>query len=319
MRKQYDVFNGDADGICALHQLRLAEPRPAAELVTGVKRDVRLLKKLHGVRNAEITVLDISLDSNRDDLYSLLESCKIFYVDHHFPGEIPKSSNLEAHIDPSPDLCTALIVDRLLAGRFRGWAVAAAYGDNLHGVAVKAAQPLALTEEKLAQLREIGELLNYNGYGKTVDDLYFTPQNMYNAIKPFVDPFDFYDQSEQLDRLRKGFIEDMARAVDRAPFKQFLTGRVFRFPGEPWSRRVMGVFANQVARERQDLAHALIIDNPDGTFTVSIRAPLKNKTGADTLCRSFPTGGGRAAAAGINALPGHQLPDFLNSFEEAFK
>ena len=44
----YDVFNGDADGICALHQLRLAEPRPTAELVTGVKRDIRLLHGLPG-------------------------------------------------------------------------------------------------------------------------------------------------------------------------------------------------------------------------------------------------------------------------------
>ena len=32
--KFYDVFNGDADGLCALHQLRLAEPRDAV-LVTG--------------------------------------------------------------------------------------------------------------------------------------------------------------------------------------------------------------------------------------------------------------------------------------------
>ena len=39
----YDVFNGDADGICALIQLRLAEPRPDAVLVTGVKRDIQLL------------------------------------------------------------------------------------------------------------------------------------------------------------------------------------------------------------------------------------------------------------------------------------
>ena len=35
----YDVFNGDADGICALQQLRLREPREA-ELVTGMKRDM---------------------------------------------------------------------------------------------------------------------------------------------------------------------------------------------------------------------------------------------------------------------------------------
>jgi hypothetical protein len=34
-----DVFNGDADGICALHQLRLAAPMPAT-LVTGPKHDV---------------------------------------------------------------------------------------------------------------------------------------------------------------------------------------------------------------------------------------------------------------------------------------
>ena len=32
----YDIFNGDADGICALHQLRLQDPRPT-QLVTGAK------------------------------------------------------------------------------------------------------------------------------------------------------------------------------------------------------------------------------------------------------------------------------------------
>ncbi|MGL6056659.1 MAG: DHH family phosphoesterase, partial [Vibrio metschnikovii] len=41
----YDVFNGDADGIIALLQLRLAEPIES-QLVTGVKRDIQLLKKL---------------------------------------------------------------------------------------------------------------------------------------------------------------------------------------------------------------------------------------------------------------------------------
>lgn len=47
--KYYDIFNGDADGICALHQLRLAEPREAT-LVTGVKRDIRLLEQVAQVR-----------------------------------------------------------------------------------------------------------------------------------------------------------------------------------------------------------------------------------------------------------------------------
>jgi len=61
----YDIFNGDADGLCALQQLRLAEPR-AATLVTGVKRDIALLGQVSPKAGDELTVLDVSLDSNRD-------------------------------------------------------------------------------------------------------------------------------------------------------------------------------------------------------------------------------------------------------------
>ena len=67
-----DVFNGDADGICALHQLRLTTPRPEALLVTGVKRDIGLLSRLQHVQDCDITVLDISLDHNRNSLQELL-------------------------------------------------------------------------------------------------------------------------------------------------------------------------------------------------------------------------------------------------------
>ncbi|MEJ2533090.1 MAG: DHH family phosphoesterase, partial [Halioglobus sp.] len=40
----FDVFNGDADGICALLQLRKAQPLEST-LVTGVKRDINLLSR----------------------------------------------------------------------------------------------------------------------------------------------------------------------------------------------------------------------------------------------------------------------------------
>lgn len=38
----YDIFNVDADGLCALVRLRLQQPAKTF-LVTGVKRDIRLL------------------------------------------------------------------------------------------------------------------------------------------------------------------------------------------------------------------------------------------------------------------------------------
>ena len=84
----YDIFNGDADGICALLQLRLAEPRDA-QLVTGVKRDINLLKRVDTAPGDRVTVLDISMDKNRDDLRRVLSSgAEVFYVDHHFAGEV---------------------------------------------------------------------------------------------------------------------------------------------------------------------------------------------------------------------------------------
>jgi hypothetical protein len=77
---------------------------------------------------------------------------------------------------------------------------------------------------------------------------------------------------------------------------------------------VAGVFSNEKAREKENKAHALLVDNGDGSFLVSVRAPLDNKQGAVGLCRQFPTGGGREAAAGINALPANQFNEFIEAF-----
>jgi hypothetical protein len=316
--KSYDVFNGDADGICALHQLRLASPR-AAELVSGVKRDIRLLGRLAGVRDAAITVLDVSLETNRADLTELLAAAnRILYIDHHFAGEILQSSHLEAHIDPRPEICTGLIVDRLLAGRYRAWAVVAAFGDNLHEAARQAAATLDLNDDELARLLELGELLNYNAYGRTVADLHIDPVELYRAVQPFADPLDFCARSPVPAKLRAGYESDMQMARAAVPFREHAGGRVYLLPAEPWAMRSGGVFINELARSRPEAAHALLVANGDSTFTVSVRAPLARREGADVLCRRFPSGGGRAGAAGINFLPASRTDEFIQLFEETF-
>jgi hypothetical protein len=87
---------------------------------------------------------------------------------------------------------------------------------------------------------------------------------------------------------------------------------------EPWGRRVSGVFGNDLANVSPNKAHAVLTLNADNSYTVSLRAPLSNKQGAGDLCASFPTGGGRAAAAGINALPQEILSDFFASVSEYY-
>lgn len=312
--KSFDVFNGDADGICALHQLRLSEPREA-ELVTGVKRDIALLRRVATAAGDRVTVLDISLDKNREELVRLLDGgASVFYCDHHFAGEIPVSDRLEALIDTDANVCTSLLVNARLEGAHLPWAVAATFGDNLFDAARAAAAPLGLSEVQLKQLELLGTLINYNGYGVTPEDLHFHPADLYRAIAPYSDPFAFIAESGDYRRLAEGYASDIAQARDLPVAIAEESIAVIRLPDAPWTRRVSGVYGNELARDCPERAHALMTELPDGGFRVSVRAPLTNKTGADELCMQFPTGGGRKAAAGINALPADMFDAFVDAF-----
>ncbi|HAN56990.1 MAG TPA: acetyltransferase, partial [Betaproteobacteria bacterium] len=142
MTHYFDVFNGDADGICALHQLRLAQPQ-AATLITGVKRDISLLQQVSAEAGDQVTVLDIAMSKNQAALLDLLErDVHVRYFDHHIPGEIPQHPKLDAHIDTDANVCTSLLVDRYLNGAHLIWAVVAAFGDNMAQAARQAAVPL---------------------------------------------------------------------------------------------------------------------------------------------------------------------------------
>jgi oligoribonuclease NrnB/cAMP/cGMP phosphodiesterase (DHH superfamily) len=105
----YDVFNGDADGVCALIQLRLAEPAETT-LVTGVKRDIALAQRVPTGEPTQVNILDISLDKNREAVDKLLAAgSSVFYVDHHSPGEtLPDTPGFTSLIDTQPTTCTSL-------------------------------------------------------------------------------------------------------------------------------------------------------------------------------------------------------------------
>ena len=168
---RFDVFNGDADGLCALHQLRLAAPADAV-LVTGVKRDIALLDRVDAHAGDEVTVLDVSAEANHAALVTLLaRGAHVEYFDHHFPGDLPAHAHLLAHIDTSAATCTSLIVDRHIGGLHPLWAIVGAYGDNLVEAARARAAPLGLRDDDLRKLRELGEDLTYNGSAEREDDL----------------------------------------------------------------------------------------------------------------------------------------------------
>jgi hypothetical protein len=314
----YDVCNGDADGLFALRQLRLANPVESI-VVTGIKRDIALLGRVPAVAGDRVTVLDIALERNRDALERLLANdVAVTWYDHHAPGPIPTHPRLTAHIDTNPETCTSVLVDAHCHGRFRAWAVAAAYGDNLPRAAERLADTLALAPAARDQLRMLGEAVNYNAYGDSEADLIMAPAALYAVIHRHEDPFAFIRDEQVFLDLVSARRADLAQARGLEPAATHRGGAVYVLPDAAWSRRVRGAFANELAGRFPDRAHALLTRSAAGSYMVSVRAPLTTMTGADAFCRGFAHGGGREAAAGINDLPATDLADFMRRFEAAF-
>ncbi|MFK7731665.1 MAG: DHH family phosphoesterase [Pseudomonadales bacterium] len=314
----YDVFNGDADGICALIQLRKAEPRDAT-LVTGVKRDINLLAKVEATEGDQVTVLDVSMDKNKDDLQRVLNrGASVFYVDHHFAGDIPNHERLHSIINEGAEVCTAVLVNGHLKGAFPDWAVVGAFGDNFKKTAHRLAAPLNLSEVDLKSLENLGIYVNYNGYGSSIEDLHFNPEDLYNTLFEADSALEFIASSPDYQKLSIGYAQDMAKAAELKPIHSEQTTAVFKLPNAAWALRVRGVYGNDLAMENPDRAHAVVTEKDNGNYLVSVRAPLNNRQGAAELCMQFPTGGGRTAAAGINDLPRTELDAFINAFTETY-
>jgi len=310
----YDVFNGDADGIIALVQLRLAEPKDAV-LVTGVKRDISLVKQVPAAKASSVTVLDISMEKNATALQELLEQgVDVLYVDHHRAGSIPEHEKLDAIIDTDANTCTSLLVNKRLNNRYANWAISAAYGDNMIASAEQLANEHNLSTDEKEQLKALGVYVNYNGYGSSVSDLHFTPEDLFNALVQYEDPLTLINaQDSVFHQLSSAYHKDMALAQQGAVLFDDNVCKVVALPEQAWARRVSGVFGNELANQSPEKAHAVLTINQDKSYTVSLRAPLNNKQGAGDICAEFPTGGGRAAAAGVNQLPQKQVNSFIEA------
>jgi hypothetical protein len=315
----YYVFNGDADGLCALQQLRLAEPGEGT-LITGCKREIALLERVPVSSDSRCTVLDISLDVNRAALLELLRAgASIRYFDHHHAGDVPEASNLQAHLDPSPSVCTSLLVDRFLSGRFRKWALVGAFGDSLVQEARAQTDSLGLDAEASLVLEQLGVCLNYNAYGESVADLHISPSRLAELMSGYDDPLEFARSSDAYRLLHAGYEEDMRKAKGLAPLRSVPGALIFLLPDEVWARRASGVLANDLARMHSNHALAILSPKTRGGYTVSVRVGRDAAVPADVFCRRFDSGGGRRTAAGINHLPLSDLERFSTEFEQQFR
>lgn len=311
--RRFTVCNGDADGLCAALQWRLHDPAPA-RLITGLKREIDLLQRVPVDQADEVLVCDLSITRNREPLQRLLDAgVHVRYFDHHHADHVPLHAKLEAHLDAQPEICTSLLMDRYLGGRFHGWALVGAYGDALTAVAHRRAAAAGIGEAGRLALRRLGEAINYNAYGDEINDVSIAPALLFRIMRRYADPLDMVKAEAIVDELDVRRRDDLACAQAVAPALQTERARLVVLPDAPWSRRVVGCLANELATAAPRQAQAVLKARASGGYLVSVRAPRVAPHGADVLCAAHG-GGGRASAAGIDALPSDALERFIAAF-----
>tara|TARA_Y100001954_G_scaffold81421_1_gene89537 strand:+ start:14983 stop:15855 length:873 start_codon:yes stop_codon:yes gene_type:complete len=273
------AYNGDADGICSMVQWGLVYGIEGHR-VTGVKRDIELLERVNPNPDDQIIVMDISLARNHARAVELSsQGFDITWFDHHLAGE--PIDGITTNVDTSANVCTARIVEKFL-GVESDWAQVALHGD---GLSVHSSKP---------EFKELGELLNYNGYGADLSDLHFHPDDLLLLCLQAKTPQNFME-TQAFMTLKNGFESDLSNAKNIE-----LNNGYYLLPNEAWARRVVGVMAHRI-NESGDGPHVIAIDKGE-TLQVSIRGI----EGIGELCKMFG-GGGRATAGGIDALPKSEI------------
>lgn len=147
------------------------------------------------------------------------------------------------------------------------------------------------------------------------------PAELFVKLMSYDSPFDLQtDSSSPYFLLKQGYEQDANHLETLEAISRSSVANVYSLPCEAWARRISGVFSNQLANKSPDKAHAVMPLNQSGDdYTVSVRAPLENRTGADEVCSQFLTGGGRKAAAGINQLPKSEVENFVQALNEYYK
>ncbi len=309
-----DVFHGDADGLCSIQQIRLAEPLNERQVVSGGLSQHSLLMSILTAENRDILMLDLPLERNLVSLKQLLkQGCRVRCFDHHISSEQPEHERLELHLDASPETCTSLLVNKHLNGAHQEWAAVGAFGDNMPSEAKKLLQGSGLSENDVEQLQSLAELLNYNAYGDLLNAGHLSVTEMHYNMMAYDNPLDFIKENERLARIGKVMKEDLEHARKLLIVEDQPDGLVYILrPREP-VRRVRKVWLGQLGRQYPDKALLIALENHDGSFDASIRAPLNSPSDAWKVAERFG-GGGREGAASVKCLPSTEVVNFLDIF-----
>ena len=114
--------------------------------------------------------------------------------------------------------------------------------------------------------------------------------------------------------LLEGYQFDAERIACLQPQWSEPCGAIYVLPAAAWARRISGVFANSLAAVADGRSFAVLTEQSNGCYGVSVRSGAPATNPAHRFCETFETGGGRKAAAGVNRLPSNEIERFVTRF-----
>lgn len=115
--------------------------------------------------------------------------------------DIPQHDKLELRLDTDPQVCTSLLKDRFLGGRFHAWALVDASGGALTATAHQRAAAAGFGADQRDALRRLGEAINYKAYGDTLHDVRLWPAASLRRMAPYADPLEMAAVEPIVDKL----------------------------------------------------------------------------------------------------------------------
>lgn len=300
----FDVCAGDADGLCATLQWRMQHPENT-QLLAGLHDDTALLQNLQARPGDALMVCSLPFDANRGPVQRLLQKgATVRYLDHRDADPLPTHPRLHATKDASQYPCTSLLVDRLIGGAARGWALVGAYGSNLRGLADRMAQSMGWLREACERLRKLGELISYNARATTPRDAYISPASLYAQMARYADPLELLEHENLAGELAALRCDDLQQALAWAPYWQDAKASVLVLPDTPWGHRASGCLGGELARLDPERAHAVLRPHGDGFLEVRVQAANRDEAGLGTRARRWM----------IERLPVAELDFFIRAF-----
>ena len=167
----------------------------------------------------------------------------------------------------------------------------------------------------MRELKEIGETLNYNGYGNQESDLTVHPKDVYLDIQKYKSPFQYKKLSEIYNKINTQMKSDETELNSSEILHTSKTGNIILLPTQKHLLDTR-IYSNKQTTDNPSKAFAILTNINEDTYRISIRSPKNNPVGASKLALSFPTSGGREKdLVKINELPKTELKNFIEKFE----